>query len=68
MLFDAVVKPLPAALLSMANVIDKPWNVCRTRAAAAGQELAECLLIRQRVKYTFLLKDGCYFPLETLTI
>lgn len=36
----------PVALLSAANVLDNPWNVCISRAAEAGEHLAEVLLSR----------------------
>ncbi|XP_061189624.1 transmembrane and coiled-coil domain-containing protein 4-like [Saccostrea echinata] len=38
----------PSALLSAANVLDNPWNVCIQRATSTGKELAEALLARQQ--------------------
>ncbi|XP_022344967.2 transmembrane and coiled-coil domain-containing protein 4-like isoform X2 [Crassostrea virginica] len=38
----------PAALVSAANVLDNPWNVCIQRATSTGKELAEVLLARQQ--------------------
>lgn len=37
----------PAALLSMASVIDNPWSVCCRRSSEVGKELAHVLLKRQ---------------------
>lgn len=42
----------PAALVSAANVLDNPWNVCIQRATSTGKELAEVLLARQQVNHT----------------
>lgn len=39
----------PASLLSMANVIDNPWEVCLHRSAEVGKHLAHILLSRQQV-------------------
>lgn len=38
----------PSALVSAANVLDNPWNVCTQRATSTGKELAEVLLARQQ--------------------
>lgn len=38
----------PSALVSAANVLDNPWNVCTQRATSTGKELAEVLLSRQQ--------------------
>lgn len=36
----------PVALLSVASVLDNPWNVCVSRAVEVGEHLAEALLSR----------------------
>ncbi|KAG9508889.1 Transmembrane and coiled-coil domain-containing protein 4 [Fragariocoptes setiger] len=36
----------PTALITMANVIDNPWDVCLGRAAEAGKHLADILISR----------------------
>lgn len=38
----------PAALMSMANIIDNPWDVCINRSTKAGKRLAEVLRSRQQ--------------------
>ncbi|XP_043280497.1 transmembrane and coiled-coil domain-containing protein 4-like isoform X2 [Venturia canescens] len=40
----------PAALLSIASVIDNPWSVCCRRSAEVGKQLAHVLLSRQHGK------------------
>lgn len=40
----------PAALLSMASVIDNPWSVCCRRSSEVGKHLAHVLLSRQHGK------------------
>ncbi|KAK0395711.1 hypothetical protein QR680_001395 [Steinernema hermaphroditum] len=40
----------PVALLSASSVLDNPWNVCVTRAAEVGEQLAEVLLSRAHGK------------------
>jgi len=40
----------PAALISIANIIDNPWDVCVGRSAQAGKHLAEVLISRQQGK------------------
>jgi len=39
----------PAALISVAGVIDNPWSVCTQRTVLAGKHLADVLLSRQQV-------------------
>lgn len=38
----------PSSLLSLANIIDLPWNVCLRRSEDVGRILAETLLCRQQ--------------------
>lgn len=38
----------PTALISIANIIDNPWDVCIGRSAEAGKHLAEVLLSREQ--------------------
>lgn len=38
----------PTALISMANIIDNPWDVCIGRSAEAGKHLADVLMSRQQ--------------------
>ncbi|XP_028967037.1 transmembrane and coiled-coil domain-containing protein 4 [Galendromus occidentalis] len=38
----------PAALISVAGVIDNPWGVCQRRSAQVGRHLAEVLIQRQQ--------------------
>jgi len=38
----------PTALISMANIIDNPWDVCVGRSAEAGKHLADVLISRQQ--------------------
>ncbi|VDN60213.1 unnamed protein product, partial [Dracunculus medinensis] len=45
----------PIAVLSAANVLDNPWNVCVSRAAEVGDFLAEILLRRAHGKYPITL-------------
>ena len=40
----------PTALISMANIIDNPWDVCVGRSAEAGKHLADVLISRQQGK------------------
>lgn len=40
----------PTALISMANIIDNPWDVCIGRSAEAGKHLADVLMSRQQGK------------------
>lgn len=40
----------PAALISIANIIDNPWDVCIGRSAEAGKHLADVLMSRQQGK------------------
>lgn len=40
----------PTALLSMANIIDNPWDCCVGRSAEAGKHLADVLMSRQQGK------------------
>ncbi|XP_008560315.1 transmembrane and coiled-coil domain-containing protein 4 [Microplitis demolitor] len=40
----------PAALLSIASVIDNPWSVCCRRSSEVGKHLAHVLLSRQHGK------------------
>lgn len=40
----------PLVLVSSASVIDNPWNVCITRAAEVGEQLADVLLTRAHGK------------------
>ena len=40
----------PAALLSIASVIDNPWSVCCRRSSEVGKQLAHVLLSRQHGK------------------
>ena len=47
----------PAALVSAANVLDNPWNVCIQRATSTGKELAEVLLARQQVNLPKTFKE-----------
>ena len=44
----------PATLMSVSNMIDNPWSVCIQRATAAGKELAETLLAREQVLFTYV--------------
>lgn len=41
---------LPAAMMTVANVIDNPWDVCLNRAAKAGKRLADILRSRRQGK------------------
>lgn len=38
----------PTALISMANIIDNPWDCCIGRSAEAGKHLADVLMTRQQ--------------------
>lgn len=40
----------PTALISMANILDNPWDVCIGRSAEAGKHLADVLMSRQQGK------------------
>uniref|UniRef100_A0A1I7Y4Q8 DUF726 domain-containing protein n=1 Tax=Steinernema glaseri TaxID=37863 RepID=A0A1I7Y4Q8_9BILA len=40
----------PVALISASSVLDNPWNVCVSRAAEVGEQLAEVLLNRAHGK------------------
>ncbi|XP_012286477.1 transmembrane and coiled-coil domain-containing protein 4 isoform X2 [Orussus abietinus] len=40
----------PAALLSIASVIDNPWSVCCRRSSEVGKQLAHVLLTKQHGK------------------
>ncbi|CCD70531.1 putative membrane protein F35D11.3 [Caenorhabditis elegans] len=40
----------PVALMSVSSVLDNPWNVCVSRAAEVGEQLAEVLLSRSHGK------------------
>ncbi|XP_012256500.2 transmembrane and coiled-coil domain-containing protein 4-like isoform X2 [Athalia rosae] len=40
----------PAALLSIASVIDNPWSVCCRRSSEVGKQLAHVLLAKQHGK------------------
>lgn len=40
----------PTALITMANIIDNPWDVCIGRSAQAGKHLADVLISRQQGK------------------
>lgn len=40
----------PTALISIANIIDNPWDVCLGRSAQAGKHLADVLMSRQQGK------------------
>ena len=48
--FAALVSAIawPVALLSVASVLDNPWNVCIRRSQEVGHHLAEVLLARQQ--------------------
>lgn len=40
----------PTALISIANIIDNPWDCCLGRSAEAGKHLADVLMSRQQGK------------------
>lgn len=40
----------PTALISIANIIDNPWDCCLGRSAQAGKHLADVLMSRQQGK------------------
>lgn len=40
----------PTALISIANIIDNPWDCCLVRSAQAGKHLADVLMSRQQGK------------------